>query len=39
MTSNLNILITISQLNRVISQKDDEIKDINLKAKEKDEKI
>ena len=33
-----NSMMTISQLNSVITQKDNEINDINLKAKEKDEK-
>ena len=33
-----NSMMTISQLNNVITQKDKEINDINLKAKEKDEK-
>ena len=33
-----NSMMTISQLNSVITQKNNEINDINLKAKEKDEK-
>ena len=33
-----NSMMTISQLNSIITQKDNEINDINLKSKEKDEK-